>query len=186
MPAAVAQPIAELSADLTDAQAAHLWRVGAWGATSLVAGATILVTSDAEQAAGRRAFALQSAAWGAINLGIAAVGLAAGPPETTTMLTDALAAEERYGDILWINTGLNVGYIAVGATLYAVGARAGVGRAQEWKGHGLGVVMQGVGLLVLDGVALIGSQRRAGDLLDVLRSVDLAATGSGMTVVISL
>ena len=115
---------------------------------------------------------------------IAGVGLATLDAAAASGLAEALADEGRYGDVLWVNMGLNAGYVAVGGTLLAVGARAGVSRAAEWRGHGLAVMIQGVGLLVLDGVALVGSAERLGALRDLVAV--LAPTPGGLGVVVGL
>ena len=91
---------------------------------------------------GRHAnFAVQCAAWGAIDLAIAGLawrGLA---------LRDVHGAT-KLDRLLWLNTGLDVGYVAVGVALAAVGWQ--LGRRLGLVGAGLGVVVQGLALLVLD------------------------------------
>lgn len=181
---AVAQPAPDgLRAEREQAEAGHLWRVGAWGAANVAAGTALLLASDAD---GRRAFGVQSTAWGVINVGIAAVGLATGGEAPAGGLADALAAEGRLGDILWINMGLNAGYVAVGTTLYAVGARAGVDRPEVWRGHGAAVIVQGLGLLALDGIALVGSLDRSGRLLELVGALAVVPVPGGIGLVVPL
>jgi hypothetical protein len=86
-------------------------------------------------------FAIQTAAWGAIDLLIAAVarrGLA---------LRDVGGAT-RLDRFIWFNNGLDVGYVAVGLTLAIVGWT--LGRRFGLVGAGIGIVVQGLALLVLD------------------------------------
>ena len=188
VPAAAAQspaaPAPGLAASRVAAERAHLLRVGAWGGTAVLSGAALLLLSGRD-ADGRRAFGMQTAAWGAVNLAIAGVALAQ-PGEAAVSLAGALADENRLGDILWLNTGLNVGYVAVGTTLYAVGARAGVARPDAWRGHGAAVVVQGLGLLVLDGVALAASRTRQGALVDLLSGVAVVPAAGGLAVTVAL
>ena len=160
-----------LSAELRADQEAHLWRVGAWGAANVAGGVALLALSDREGDAFRHGLGMQSAAWGAVNVGIAAVGLARGTGGTTGAWADALGAENGYADILLVNLGLNVGYAAVGGTLLAVAGR-GVSNPSAWRGHGTALLLQGAGLFVLDGVAYLASRTR----LDAL--VELAAAGA--------
>ena len=174
-----------LSADLSDAQRAHLWRVGAWGLANAVGGAALWLASDAEGSPGRRAFGLQSTAWGAVNTGIAVVGLAGGAGEPTAGLADALGAENGYADVLLVNLGLNVGYAAVGATLWAVSGR-GVSNPAAWRGHGIALVVQGAGLFVLDGIAYLGTRARLGTLVDLAASASLTAAPGGVALVVGL
>ena len=185
---ALAQPaspdVVALSVDLSEAQRAHLWRVGAWGLANAVGGAALWLSADAEGAPGWRAFGLQSAAWGAINTGIAVVGLAGGAAEPTADWAAALAAENTYADILLVNLGLNVGYAAVGTTLWAVSGR-GVSNPAAWRGHGIALIVQGAGLFVLDTVAYLGTRTRLGDLVD-LGAASLTAGPGGVTLVVGL
>ncbi len=90
-----------------------------------------------------RAFGRQTAAWGAINLAIAAVGAARArshPAEAT-----------RLRRTLLINAGLDVGYVAAGAHVAHHRSTFG-GRVspEAARGHGLAVVTQGLGLMALD------------------------------------
>lgn len=148
---------------LTEARRHHLRRVAVWGAVSFAAGVA-LAWSAGDGGATRRGFGIQSAAWGAINLGIAGWGFAAGPPDAAAGLVEALAAEDGWSHLLLVNLGLNVGYVAVGSTLWILSHR-GVRSARALRGHGIAVVAQGLGLLALDALAWSSSS----DRLDALR-----------------
>ena len=183
-----AQPAASveaLSSDLGAAQRAHLWRVGAWGAANVAAGTALLLVSDPDGRPGRRAFGLQAGAWGAINVAIAAAGLVGEPGDPSTALADAVRAENGYADILLLNLGLNVGYMAVGGTLLAVSGR-GVANPDAWRGHGSALVVQGLGLLVLDGVAALGSRARLDALVDLAGAATIAPVPKGLVLVVPL
>ena len=173
-----------LSAALRADQDAHLWRVGAWGLANAVGGAVWVLASSRTEDPGRWAFGVQSGAWGVVNVGIAAVGLAGGGDVTSDWAT-AVAAENGYADVLLVNLGLNVGYAAVGATLLAVAGR-GVSDPAAWRGHGTALVVQGLGLLVLDGVAYLGTRARLGALVDLAGRADLAVTPLGAALAVSL
>ncbi|GAB5535224.1 MAG: hypothetical protein Rubg2KO_14730 [Rubricoccaceae bacterium] len=188
IPWTMAQPVPSvqsLSADLAADQRAHLWRVGAWGAANAAAGTALFLLADNEAQPGRRAFGMQSAAWGVINVGIAAIGLANGAEAPTEVWSDALAAENAYADILLVNLGLNVGYMAVGTTLLAVSGR-GVPNPNAWRGHGSALVVQGLGLLVLDTVAYLGTRARMDDLVSLASSAAWTPLPDGLALVISL
>ena len=190
-PPAAGQPLAPpagvagLAAARVDAESAHLRRVGVWGGTALLGGAALfLLSGDAD---GQRAFGLQTAAWGVVNVAIAGVALARGPDAAAVDLATALADESRLREILWLNQGLNAGYVAVGATLFAVGARADVARPDVWRGHGAAVMIQGAGLLVLDGLALASSSGRRDGLLGLVGdAVTLAPTAGGVALTVAL
>lgn len=168
---------AALSAALADGQRAHLDRVALWGALNLIAGAALFGASSREEHPTRRAFGLQTAGWGAVNLGIVGWALLAGAPEPATTLSGALAAEDRWAHILLVNLGLNVGYMAVGTAL-AVAAGRGLDSGPTVKGHGAAVILQGAGLMVLDGLAWAASSGRMGalrGLVEALEGAEVAA-----------
>ncbi len=174
-----------LSAALHTDQRAHLWRVGAWGLANAVGGAALVLASDRETQPGRWAFGLQSGAWGVVNVGIAAVGLAGGPDAPVADWAAAFAAENGYADVLLVNLGLNVGYMAVGGTLLAVAGR-GVPTPDAWRGHGAALVLQGAGLLVLDAVAYLGTRERLGSLVEIASRAELGASAAGVRLVVGL
>ena len=134
------------SDSLLVAERAHLVRLLAWGAGSVVAGTALLVLVTVRRGGPGAAplltnFAIQCAAWGAIDLllaGLAWRGLA----------DRDVAGATKLDRLLWLNTGLDIGYAAVGLTLAIVGWQ--LGRRLGLVGAGLGVVVQGLALLVLD------------------------------------
>ena len=105
--------------------------LGSWAAGSVAAGA-VLAARPATRGFGR-----QTAAWGAIDGAIAAVGARnrrrRGPTDPA-----------RLRRVLLVNAGLDVGYLAVGAALL---------RSARWRGDGAAVLVQGAFLLALDATA---------------------------------
>ena len=110
------------------------------GASSVVVGGLLAVGSPRP---GLRAFGQQTAAWGAINLGIAGFGA------WRSRTHPAEAASLRR--TLLVNAGLDVVYIAGGAHVAhhrtTLGGRVSPEAA---RGHGLAVVGQALALMVLD------------------------------------
>ena len=128
---------------LLQLERAHLVRLIAWGALSVLLGTLLLslLLAGRRQSPLLQQFAIQLGAWGLVELAIAAVawrGLA---------LRD-LAGAVHLDRLLWLNIGLDMGYAAVGATLAILGWR--LGRRLGLVGAGLGVVVHGLGLAVLD------------------------------------
>jgi hypothetical protein len=117
--------------------AAHLFRLTVWSGLCLVVGIAGIVTI---RDANWRAFFGMTAGWAAVNGIIALASRAGGPPK-------GLAP---FREFLWLNMGLNVAYIAVGITMASLAGDRG-----PIKFTGLAVAVQGLGLLVLDGI-LIG------------------------------
>lgn len=134
---------------LLAAERAHLLRLILWSAASILAGTALM----AWLRIGRRRsplldqFALQSAAWGAVEVALALAGYA------TLELRD-VAGATRLDRLLWLNVGLGVGYVLVGVTLVLLGWRTL--RRPGLIGAGLGVIVQGTALATLD--LLLASQ----------------------------
>lgn len=95
-------------------------------------------------------FAIQTAAWGAVDLAIALVGRAGATDRD-------LSAAVRLDRFIWLNTGLDIGYVAVGLTLALTGWFAA--RRLGPVGAGTAIVVQGLALLILDLRFLLQLQR---------------------------
>lgn len=162
-----------------DAQERHLSLVGAWGAANAVAGTTVLLLADDT---GARAFGLQSALWGVVNLSIAGIGLAGSSDIEPTTVAAVRGREARTGRLLRLNLGLNAGYVAAGVAMVALAPADGAEGAR-WRGHGAAVAVQGLALLALDGVAYASCRRRQRALAE---TVTLVPTAAGLAVVVSL
>lgn len=120
----------------------HLLRLLAWSAASIVAGTMVLalLARRARESPLLRHFAIQQSAWGVVELAIGAwawQGLRARD----------LAGYVRFERALWLNVGLDAGYVAVGATLAITGWV--LGRRLGLVGAGVGVMVQGLALLLL-------------------------------------
>lgn len=128
---------------LLELERAHLLRLVTWGGTSTIVGTALYAWLSVRGTASPllRHFALQTGLWGLVILMIAVVGLQG--------LTERnLAEATRLDRLAWMNTGLDVGFILVGATLACVGWLTG--RRLELVGAGIGGLVQGAGLLVLE------------------------------------
>ena len=121
----------------------HVLVLAAWGAACTLAGTLLLLALAARRAASPlvRHFAIQTAAWGAVILVIALVA-------RQGLHYRDLDGFTRLDRFLWLNVGLDAGYAMVGVTLAVAGWR--LGRRMGLVGAGLGVVVQGLALLVLD------------------------------------
>jgi len=122
---------------------AHLIRLIIWGGASLLVGSALLTLMRVR---GHRSalldhFGIQTAAWGAIDLVLAARGL------HDLELRD-LAGATRLDRLLWLNIGLDVGYVLVGLTLLVLGWR--LARRMGLVGAGMAVIVQGSALALLD------------------------------------
>ena len=128
---------------LLAAERAHVIRLLVWGGGSMVAGTALL----AWLRAGRRRsallehFGLQTAAWGAVELSLGLV-------LRGSLAARDLAGATRLDRLLWLNVGLDGGYLLMGATLVVTGWS--LGRRMGMVGAGIAVVLQGTALALLD------------------------------------
>jgi hypothetical protein len=131
--------------DLLALERAHLLRLLVWGGACVLLGTLVLAALAARRADSPllKHFALQTAAWGAVDLALAGWGLRG------LHLRDYDGAMEL-ARTLWLALGIDVGFIAAGVTIAVMGWL--LGRRLAPVGAGVGVVVQGAALLVLDGV----------------------------------
>ncbi len=167
------------------AERTHLRRVGAWGLASMVGGTALALGQAREDRPTRHGFGVQTAAWGGINTAIAAGGLLlGGRGEAPHTLSEAVGREERWNRILLVNVGLNAGYMMTGTALVMASHR-GLERGEEVRGHATAVILQGLGLLVLDGLAWWESRDRllgTRSLLDRVEWGGLPGGGVGVSI----
>jgi hypothetical protein len=122
-----------------------MWTLGGWAVGNLAAGPALAAVTSGSA----RQFWVMSAGWNVVNLAIAGWALTAGRPDPAEWQTlmDVEQAQGAFRRLLWINAGLDVGYVATGAWLASRGARTGSDRQ---LGFGRAVMVQGVFLLVFD------------------------------------
>ncbi|HEU4630247.1 MAG TPA: hypothetical protein VFS08_10925 [Gemmatimonadaceae bacterium] len=130
----------------------HVLRLAIWGAGCTLVGTLLVLGLTLSRAVSPlvRHFAIQTAAWGAVEL---LVGLVS----RHGLAYRDLAGYTRLDRSLWLNLGLETGYVMVGLTLAILGWR--LGRRLALVGAGTGVVVQGLALLTLDAY-MLGVLRR--------------------------
>ena len=128
---------------LLDVERLHVLKLFVWSALSIATGTALLAFLRVRRIESPllQHFAIQSGAWGVIDLAIALWA------RTGLHLRD-LASAVALDRFVWLNIGLDVGYVAVGATLALTGWR--IGRRLRVVGAGCGVVVQGCALTLLD------------------------------------
>ncbi|HEU4988889.1 MAG TPA: hypothetical protein VFT41_03830 [Gemmatimonadaceae bacterium] len=128
---------------LLQAEQLHLFRLGVWAAGSVIVGTLIFVVLARRRPATAilRHFAAQMTGWGLLELAYAALSW----PHLG--LRD-VAGATRLDRLLWLNLGLDLGLVAVGATLALVGWRAG--RRLGFVGAGIGVIVQATALFLIN------------------------------------
>ena len=96
-----------------------------------------------------RGLAIQFCVWGIIDAGIAIFGAYASAKKQAKLQADELAETKEANwleRILWINTALDVLYILGGLWLMQTWGT----ESPLWRGHGLGIVIQGGFLFFFD------------------------------------
>jgi hypothetical protein len=163
-----AAPVVALDEAVTAGKEKHLIRVAAWGGISMMlGGAAVLGTNNLWIGSDElKWFAAQNLAWGLINVGIAGVGALVGD-EKAEDLPGVIEKEQWWANILWVNEGLDAGYMMVGGTLLGFGLM-GPTHNPLLVGTGAGIILQGLGLALLDGWALVESaDRQSAQLAEV-------------------
>ena len=128
---------------LLAAERVHLLRLALWGAASLLVGTALVVMLHLGRPRSSllKHFGIQTALWGAVELGAALLLL------RSLDLRD-LSGATRLDRLLWMNIGLGMGYALVGLTLVVIGWRA-VSRF-GLVGAGIAIVLQGAALTTID------------------------------------
>ena len=128
---------------LLAAERAHLLRLALWGAASLLIGTALVAVLRLGRPRSPllKHFGIQTGAWGAVELGVALLLL------RWLALRD-LSGATRLDRRVWMNIGLDLGYVLVGITLAVIGWRAV--RRFGLVGAGMAIVLQGAALAVLD------------------------------------
>lgn len=128
---------------LLAAERQHLVALLLWSALSILAATLIAVMLAARRTRSKllEHFALQMLLWGAI------FGMIAGLELHSLALRDVSAAT-RLERMVWMNIGLDVGYVGIGAVLAAVGYK--LSRSMAAVGAGTGLVVQGLAVLLID------------------------------------
>jgi hypothetical protein len=124
--------LGELRLELRD----HLKRLAIWSAISVLVGIKLIALFGGSEMG--RSAGVMTAGWAAVNLIIVAASWNGKPP----------ASRSQFREFIWLNQGLNSGYMAVGLTLVLASSSASA------VGSGWAVIPQGLALLVMDGILL--------------------------------
>jgi Family of unknown function (DUF6992) len=128
---------------LLRAEELHLFRLVVWGGGSIVIGTSVLAMLAWRRPPTTmlRHFAWQMIGWGVVEAGYVAV-------TWHRLVIRDVAGATRLDRWLWLNLGLDVGVVAVGATIAIIGWR--VGRRLGYLGAGIGVAVHAVALFLIN------------------------------------
>lgn len=127
---------------LLSAERAHVLRLLVWAASSVLVGTALFAAlrTRRRSSALLEQFAVQTTAWGALELLVAAVYWAG-------LGYRDLASATRLDRMLWMNAGLECGFVLVGLVVVAFGVRPQ--RRLGVMGAGAAIIVQGLALLLL-------------------------------------
>lgn len=128
---------------LMAAERAHSMSLLTWSAISMLMGTGLIAWLRSGERASHlvQHFAIQLMCWGAVEASSALAGL-------MCLSVRDLSAATRLDRFLWMNIGLDGGYVILGTALLVVGWR--LGRRLGLVGAGIGVLVQGAALAVLN------------------------------------
>jgi hypothetical protein len=148
-------------------EAAGMAVLGSWAALNLAGGTAGALLAEDEA---WRAFHLGNAAWNTVNGGIAIAGAVSLARREPASGAERVERARRLHRVLAINAGLDVGYLAAGGVLWAVGARQ---QRPALVGTGAALGLQGAWLLGFD----LGLRARHKAVLDELELTPLGLRG---------
>ncbi len=161
-------------ASLSHQQTAML-TLGGWAVANIAVGVSLQGSADGST----KHFHRMNALWNTVNLGIAGLGY------LTTIKSDpagwdlatSLSKHQSFQKVLLFNTGLDVGYVLGGLYLTERAKRPGV-NADQLKGFGQSIMLQGAFLFAFDLINVLIASGRNGDIPLLLGATQ---DGLGMT-----
>lgn len=156
--------------------------LGAWAGLNMIQSSISLVNAQADS----KHFFRTNIYWNGVNAVIAGVGLLHLRKQSKKQLSlqEQLHLQNQVEKILLFNTGLNIAYITTGLYLKErAGSRA---QAEQLKGIGNSLVLQGCFLLAIDGVQYF-LQRKNGRMMQRhFQKLELTPTAHGLGLVYRL
>lgn len=121
--------------------------LGSWAILNIFSGTAGHFLSEGKQ----KYFHQMNAGWGAVNLAIAGFSYTSlsGADPLAADLNHAIRQAVNLDNILLLNAGLDLGYIAAGAWLNERGLRK---KSERLRGYGTSLMIQGGFLLIFDAV----------------------------------
>lgn len=150
--------------------------LGSWAAVNIIGGAYLSTRTTGED----KYFHQMNALWNTVNLSIAAVGYftalkGSGNPSAFNVINDHYGFQK----VLLFNTGLDVGYVIGGAYLLER-SKNDTDRADQWKGWGRALVLQGAFLFCFDLTTYIIHHTHDRALERAIERVSISDSGIGI------
>ncbi len=154
-----------------------MWVLGAWGAANIAVGAIGMGRSNGAD----KAFHQMNLGWGVVNLGLATAGLwtAAHTDPAAFDLYQTSLEHHKIQKLFLFNAGLDAGYIMAGLWMQEK-AKTTSKNAEQWKGFGRSIVLQGAFLMVFDLGAWLHHRNLEPELKPFLERSEIGFTGDGV------
>lgn len=145
--------------------------LGGWAVSNMVIGGIGMTRTGGNL----RYFHQMNAAWNTVNLAIAGFGYRGLKNQSMDLnLTETITEFHNFEKILLLNTGLDVGYMALGAFLWERGLRK---ESSRLKGYGQSLILQGGFLFTFDLVLYLLNRSESSKLMDSLSNIQFTGTG---------
>lgn len=145
--------------------------LGGWAVSNMVIGGIGMTRTGGNL----RYFHQMNAAWNTVNLAIAGFGYRGLKNQSLDLnLTETITEFHNFEKILLLNTGLDVGYMALGAFLWERGLRK---ESSRLKGYGQSLILQGGFLFTFDLVLYLLNRSESSKLMDSLSNIQFTGTG---------
>ena len=145
--------------------------LGGWAAGNIITGGIGMTQSTGNV----RYFHQFNLAWNTVNLAIAGLGYFSSQTARSDLgFAETIREYQTFENILLVNAGIDVGYIATGAYLRERGLRK---ESDRLTGYGQSLILQGAFLFTFDLIMFIASRKQSSDLLKALDDVTIQTTG---------
>lgn len=124
--------------------------------------------------------------WGGINLGLAALGYLGIKNKDGMTLSQSLKQQSGVEKTYIFNLGLDAAYIASGFYLKERSRNPSVKNPQKYKGYGESIILQGAGLMLLDGVMFTIHNFHGKKIYKLMEKTQVVFTGNGLGVIVKL
>jgi hypothetical protein len=145
--------------------------LGGWAAGNMVVGGIGMIQSSGSD----HYFHQFNLAWNSVNLAIAGLGyFGSHSARSDLSFAETIRKYQTFENILLLNAGIDVGYMATGAFLWERGLRKD---SERLTGYGQSLILQGAFLFSFDLIMFIASRKQSSELLNVLDDVTIQPTG---------
>ena len=155
--------------------------LGGWGMVNVVSGAI----GASQNSGSTKYFHQMNLGWGVINTGLAVLvrGNASRKLKEQPAAGTIFRDQRKLENILMLNTGLDVAYMAIGWGLKEKAAKPGTTKPERLEGFGNSLLLQGGFLFAFDVVQYMLHRRQGRAMEQWLDGVSIQPAGNGLSIV---